>query len=1416
MVLINKPAYAYLRSKIWSAKRKKGNKQNRFDVYKCDPTTTIPTLNGMITAPSGWYLATPNLKRDENILLVGSNTWGSSICLKIKWRPNEQLNLYTMLTSFTIECGKDKPIYDYNEVWTQSLKYNNQQQQDGARYIKKYSGQNITLEVLDPYIRYRLSFSGFMKDRLNNNKLVYVQFRSIVSPTGKLFDLKEQYDNEFVARQLIKKELPKGVDHLDLLNQLILHDRHEQSVQFRCVYSIGNDDPLTTAAAPGEQEEQKLFCWGFHARHFIHTDNSMLKAKFTRVLGYFSSGTSFHLGSVERSLDSKEEQKLQLDFGYACPQYQLTFPIQQLDPVEWDQISLNGSKRLQFKFKCDNITIEVKSSADPVNANSDFIDIVSNTNKKGRALIFIDDIAKDIQDQHVVEESVSHYVSLVHIKRHLIDLTYLDMESNTATQLDTHRPLVVGLGQKEAQYSSLCGAKAASLAQLLHYQINVKPEGEFKVPNGLILTRHACDLILELNPNVALAQQRLASAVNQGNQDDINYHSEQIRKMFYPSDGENHTKVNVPEQLINELKQTMLTTFGIDDLSQSEKPFAVRSSSWGEDDQDMSAAGQLTTLLSIKGLDQLCEAVLICFASKYSPTNVEYKHQRGLPIDMPMGIVIQEMIECDKAGVLFTSDPINGDERRMVITANYGLGESVVSGAADPDTIVIGGTVDQQEPNDFSKRRLDSSRQIVTVGKKKVIMTGNSINLKQSEEYGLSKKDSTQSEQQSEHEQLDLVKCCVTDEEITKLANCAIELVGYFRCARDIEWGLKDGQLYLFQSRPLTGLDTMNEFELLHEFSQGVTAETEWLTRANVGEVMPLPVSPLSLTYCFRFWGISGSHQFVKLGLQKLDEWYPNRTGEVLNMGYFSFFNLRPSKLFCFGGGKNRALEARAMEIGIFGHEVEESGLAEACADLIKPVSSYTIWKSRILSMPMRYSPNKIISRVRKESKNLRQDILEHKFVKSSSLPDLFAQMNLILPNLINGFESHLSATMLSSEYNHETLALLSKFIDDPMELFACYSRLLSSNSDVFSARVPRMIKKMSEIIAAKGLEKLKSFLAMNDIDSLDYISNDDAEGELKKLFDKFLEEYGHRSYNEFDIRSPRWRENPAIVIEMIKQSCQSQLMDLENDKSTLQDENKIHTEESANHLLEDIMRSRFSFMERLKMNHFILPKCHSFVDIRERTKDLAIYQMDCLRSAASILAKEMQNQGRLPDADLIFYMTYDEVKMLSERAEPSIVMHAQRRRRFIQKIELWKYDEIMRGHDFMPCHLTNDNEEAIKLAESLKHLPKIVGTPASSGQAEGRVCIVSNYKQLNKVKPGDILVTYSTDISFSPVFPLLAGIVTEIGGMISHGAVIAREYGLPTLIGVANACSIFEDGERIILDANHGHILRLDLEPKD
>ncbi|KAL1443992.1 hypothetical protein MTO96_030092 [Rhipicephalus appendiculatus] len=211
-------------------------------------------------------------------------------------------------------------------------------------------------------------------------------------------------------------------------------------------------------------------------------------------------------------------------------------------------------------------------------------------------------------------------------------------------QLRGNSPLVSDIHNECSKVPDLTGGKGSSLAVLDSIAREVKT---FSVPRGFIVTTTSYKLFSS---------------------------SENFRKLMQEMEESMTRMVGAVERLsmptdVKEAISQHLSKFDEDTM------FAVRSSALGEDSEDMSAAGQMTTLLGLRGPENVINAVVKCWASQFSFTNVNYKRQYGQPLDVPMAVVVQELVDADTAGVMFTCDPLTGNPGLITVTANYGIGE---------------------------------------------------------------------------------------------------------------------------------------------------------------------------------------------------------------------------------------------------------------------------------------------------------------------------------------------------------------------------------------------------------------------------------------------------------------------------------------------------------------------------------------------------------------------------------------------------------------------------------------------------------------------------------------------------------------------------------------------------------------------
>ncbi|KAL1470274.1 hypothetical protein MTO96_040534 [Rhipicephalus appendiculatus] len=372
---------------------------------------------------------------------------------------------------------------------------------------------------------------------------------------------------------------------------------------------------------------------------------------------------------------------------------------------------------------------------------------------------------------------------------------------------DTERiaPLVCDIRDPCSKITNLTGGKGASLAVLQSIAVEIKT---FSVPRGFIVTTESYKRLASSEEFQALIK-KVENAEILGNR----VNCQEALKDACISVVGGIENLEMPDDVSEEILQR-LSNFDADTR------FAVRSSELGEDSEDMSAAGQLRTLLGLRGQDNVIKGVLKCWASQFSFTNVSYKRQHGQPLNVPMAVVVQELVDASAAGVMFTCDPVTGSPSKITVAANYGIGESVVSASAEPDTFVL--------------KRTGMRRPVVesmNIGRKAVYTTlsasGGVVTLSLDEG-----KDSA---------------ACISNDDVERLAFIGVQIEKCYTTPRDIEWATRNGCIFMLQCRPVTTLFRESDCEMIHEFDNGLKSEKEVLCKGNMSEVLPGATSPLGL-----------------------------------------------------------------------------------------------------------------------------------------------------------------------------------------------------------------------------------------------------------------------------------------------------------------------------------------------------------------------------------------------------------------------------------------------------------------------------------------------------------------------------------------------------------------------------------------
>jgi len=296
----------------------------------------------------------------------------------------------------------------------------------------------------------------------------------------------------------------------------------------------------------------------------------------------------------------------------------------------------------------------------------------------------------------------------------------------------------------------------------------------------------------------------------------------------------------------------------------------------------------------------------------------------------------------------------------------------------------------------------------------------------------------------------------------------------------------------------------------------------------------------------------------------------------------------------------------------------------------------------------------------------------------------------------------------------------------------------------------------------------------------------------VSKYIQAYLEKYGMRCSGEIDITKPRWSEHPTALIPMI----------LSNTRNFEPGAHRIKFEQG----LKEAKRKEQDLLSRLeqlpggkgkaKKTKKKISILRNLIGYREypkyaNTQRYYIYKQALLKEAGKLVQK-----GVIRNKEDIYYLTFEELREVvkTNRLDYGIVTK--------RKAEYEVYEKLT------PPRLMTSEGEIIMGEYDTGNIPQdaLAGVPVSTGVIEGRARVILRLEDAI-IEEGDILVTKFTDPAWTPVFVSIKGLVTEVGGLMTHGAVVAREYGLPAVVGVDDATKLIKDGDLIRINGSEGYV---------
>lgn len=713
-----------------------------------------------------------------------------------------------------------------------------------------------------------------------------------------------------------------------------------------------------------------------------------------------------------------------------------------------------------------------------------------------------------------------------------------------------------------------------------------------------------------------------------------------------------------------------------------EPPVAVRSSATAEDLEHASFAGQQDTYLSVKGTDEVLDAIRRCWVSLWTDRAIDYRRVQQVSSDgLALAVVVQEMVKPDTAGVLFTRNPMSGSDEMMVSSA-YGLGESVVAALVTPDT--------------FTVARAPFSVVELQIGSKATRID--------SIEGGGTKTSAVPREDQ--------LKPSLDDAQLRELADLGRRVEDHYGHGQDIEWAFADGVLYLLQARPIT---TGQAEEHGHT---PVTGRAARAIRDDLIEHYPAPY-PLDL------WAVTEVQSVMQNMMRSAGMIVP---------------------------------DAEQVISG------DADGIIRISAKCPHPRVSILCDLPRTVRASMKKDPQQWPSRraaLQKRLAALQEDI---SCAENSSDEHLLATVDAAVAAAADVTDERFRNYLVPMVILRSEAAFFLKWagLSSTFSVEDFYEGL-----DYVTAQVTEALNDLVASSREMGVSEIITTVPTEHVQQ--HLKNSSQGLAFLREVQSFLGTWGARTprmYLPFSNRS--WRENPESLFSLLAVAIRGE------NAGTQQAGNVI---DKALERLPRVVHGRFlRVVERLRGMHVA----------REGTL-YVIEEFFCLaRLALDEVAHRLVKRGVLSQVDDLRYLYSSEVRAaLTEHKLESLlpVVKVRCGRRGTAEALWWDRGDSACDGDV------------------------IQGIPGSAGKSVGTARIVRSPEDFQRLQPGDVLVCPYTDPTWTPLFGIARAVVADTGGPLSHAAIVAREYGIPAVLGTQSGTSRLPDGVSVLVDGTVGTV---------
>lgn len=893
---------------------------------------------------------------------------------------------------------------------------------------------------------------------------------------------------------------------------------------------------------------------------------------------------------------------------------------------------------------------------------------------------------------------------------------------------------------------SFGGGKAYNLARL--------SQGYFPVPDWICLSVSAFDSFLKhhrLQPDIHLEDSSF---------DDI---EKAVEELFLA----HSIPLVVREELMVALERQGLLDGYV----------AVRSSGVDEDSAENSFAGQFSSFLYQKGPDAILRSLVKCWASGWSSRALAYRRERKISLSgIKVGVIIQRMIDSVSAGVAFSRNAINPSDRdHLLVSSVWGQGEGLVSGRLPADEFKVNRkTFEIQEEISFKVK-----------------------SLRFAERAGLCEVDVPTDKAHV---------ASVSPSELRAIAKLTLDVEKRLSFPQDIEWAISGGQIYLLQARPITNLPPETLFDDKCSGKDYILWDNSNIIESFCGVTSPLTFSHVSRCYQEVYLQFCRLMMVPESVIQSHESTFRNMLGLVRGRIYYNLVNWY-KLLYLFPGTSNSKSFMETM-MGV------KQGLRPEIAalfDFTRIPIRYSAFVRLKLLFAVIFRLLFVRGLIQRFETRVDTVVAEgrHKNFSKMSLQD---QVNYYF-SLTDRVLKHWQAPIVNDTRCMVFFGLLRKltsnWIVGSTETTTLQNDLLCGQGGLESTEPTRMLMKIANEVD-NGPENRRSwFLAKASKDAWREMLENGVFPELFNRFKEFLNLYGFRCVNELKLEEPDLHDDPSFALEAVASYVRMRSYSIE-----AMEAREVEIRKKAEAVVDEHLGGFFGFIRRPVFS-FVLSHARSAVRDRENLRFDRTKTFGIVRRLFRGFGLNLFSINALNHPSDVFYLTIDEIISYVEGRASSLQLKsvAELRKSEFEEYRktpappdrfttrgaagaLFGWSELLASSDLLAKeHVVSDDPSVL------------LGTACCPGVVEGVVRVVNQMSDAHGLN-GEILVTERTDPGWVPLYPSCSGLLIERGSLLSHSAVVARELGLPTIVGVRGGLvHRLRSGMRVRMDAGRGEV---------